>query len=294
VSNRLKQLRLFQNANPLLQIFGKSFFKELPVSSGVYLMRDSTQKIIYVGKAKNLKLRLKSYSYAHEENVSRKVLRLIHAVKSIEWELAIDEKHALIRENYLLRTHQPFFNVLNTSPHTYLFSHLKLEETGIRFHLSMKQDEHYPQIYGAFKSISLTLNAHKAIFRLLWASIYGCKNGFEFPAYLTNRKKLDHFLFPLAIDSSLKMKLYRQLKRFYNGSSKYLLIELTERLLKRDDLALFMKSLLQHDIELAGRFYSQCAHRNRQIKLKFKTQSKLILQDQIDDFLVEFKYLPKY
>lgn len=290
MAHKLTQLRFFPATNPLLQNLGKLFFDEIPTECGVYFMKNESGEIIYIGKAKSLRLRLKSYTYAHQENVSRKVLRLIHAVRSIEWELTENEEAALLKENFLLRTHRPVFNVLNTSPHIYHFVHLRLEKTGIRFHLSAIRDSTYSDVYGAFKSIGLSFKTHKAVCRLLWANIYGCKNGFEFPSYLTHSKQLDHFLFPFPANTA---NFYRKLKRFYSGTSKSLLIDLATGLLNRDDLAPFMTHYVQHDLDVALRFYKHCAQRNRKIRLQFKTESKLILQEQLDDFLVRLNNLPE-
>ena len=158
-------------------------------------MRDDSGELIYVGKAKSLKDRLRSYTHASAENSSRKVLRLVHRVRSIQWEFLPDEKTALLRENHLLRTHRPVFNVANTSPHTYLFVHLKLEDDGIRFHLGMNQDENYPDVFGAFKGTSVTLRAQKALYRILWATFYECRNGFEYPSIFTHQKNSITFFF---------------------------------------------------------------------------------------------------
>lgn len=287
-----QQLWLLQFENPLLTRFGKEFFSSIPKKPGVYLMKNNRGELIYVGKAKNLKNRIRSYTRVNAVNSSRKLLRLVHTVKVIEWELLPDEKSALLRENHLLRTCRPFFNVLNTSPHTYLFVHLRLEDRGIRFHLAMTLDESYPEIYGAFKGMGVVLRAQKAIFRLLWASFHECRHGFEFPSIFTNHKKLDHFLFQLSdsVEPKMKLSLYRDLKRFYNGSSKRLLAGLIERLLGREDLAPFMKGLIQQDIDSALEFYQRCSNRNRRMKRMLRIESKILPQEQLDDFLVEFHY----
>lgn len=274
--------------NPLVARFGKEFFSKVPRSPGVYFMKDEAGQVIYVGKAKVLRERLRSYTHANAENSSRKVLRLIHTVKQIEWETHGDEKAALLRENLLLRTLKPFFNVVNTAPHTYLFVHLREESEGIRIHLEMAEDATYDDVYGAFKGLGITYSAHKALLRLIWMSFNPCRHGFELPGILTNRKKLSHYCLPLpeGLDPAERTELYRRVKRFFNGTSMGLLDELVYRLLSREDLAAFTRELIQADIETLTGFYERCAKRNRRLKRELQVKDQLIAQEQVDDFLV--------
>jgi excinuclease ABC subunit C len=283
-----KQLWLLNFANPLVDRLGKDFFSSIPKEPGVYRMKNERGEIIYVGKANSLRARLRSYTYANQENSSRKVLRMIYMVRSIEVETLPDEKSALLRENELLRTLKPYFNVMNTAPHTYLFAHLKMDVEGLTIHLAMKEDSSYPDIYGAFKGLGLGYRAHKALLRLLWRSFNECRNGFELPSLLTNRRKLEHYSFQLPenLDSEERLKLYRNLKRFFNGTSKCFLDDLVSRLLERDDLAAFVSESIQADLEEVLEFYDHAARRNRRIKRELKLGEGLLPQDKLDDFLV--------
>ena len=251
-------------------------------------MKSVRGELLYVGKAKNLRSRLGSYARASVDNSSRKTLRLLQLVRSIEWEVHADEQKALLRENGLLRSLAPPFNVVNTSPHTYLFARLRFEADGIRFHLAMSQDADYPEIYGAFKGVGLTYQAQKALFRLLCISFHECRNGFELPGQLTNRRKLDHYLFrfPDSCDHSRRLELFRNIRRFYNGTSKKMLAQLIDALLKRSELASFVNRLIQEDLEILLQFYEHGSGRNRKLKRALGIRSHLIAQDQLDDLLV--------
>ena len=59
------QQRSFAPPQPLVERLGKEFFREDPPVPGVYLMRDATGHVLYVGKAKNLRQRLRSYRVAN-------------------------------------------------------------------------------------------------------------------------------------------------------------------------------------------------------------------------------------
>lgn len=202
-----------------------------------------------------------------------------------------DEKSALLRENLLLRTHKPFFNVMNTSPHTYLFFHLHWESDGVRTHLAMSEDDRYSDVFGAFKGLGLVFRAHKALLRLLWVAFNSCPNGFELPSQLTNHRKLTHHLFvwPEGVSAAVRLSLFRKMRRFLKGTSEAFLTDLCERILSREELAPFMNRAIQDDLETLREFYARCAQRNCKIKRTFKTGSHLLAQNQLDDFLVQLK-----
>jgi predicted GIY-YIG superfamily endonuclease len=104
------QRLLFPDPRPLVERLGLDFFRQLPGSSGVYLMRDAAEGVLYVGKAKNLRQRLGHYRVANPERMGRRHLRLLRQVVRIELEVCADESAALAREAELLRTLKPRFN----------------------------------------------------------------------------------------------------------------------------------------------------------------------------------------
>ena len=104
------QSRLFADAKPLVERLGRDFFLQLPQDPGVYLMRDRTAQVLYVGKAKNLRKRVCSYRVANPERMARRTLRLLCLVENIEWEVCSDELTALRRESELLLSLKPRFN----------------------------------------------------------------------------------------------------------------------------------------------------------------------------------------
>lgn len=90
------------------------------MSSGVYLMKDSTGCIIYVGKAKNLKRRVKSYFY-QSKNHSPKVVKLIKQIKDIDIILTDTEFEAFMLECKLIKELKPFFNSMMKNPLAYVY-----------------------------------------------------------------------------------------------------------------------------------------------------------------------------
>lgn len=107
---RLGQQFLFEPERPLVTRLGQEFFRTIPESPGVYKMRDARGVIVYVGKAENLRQRLRSYRVANPERLGRRHLRLLQAVVKIDFDLCEDETHALQHEAKLIRELRPKFN----------------------------------------------------------------------------------------------------------------------------------------------------------------------------------------
>ena len=107
---------LFPDPKPLVERLGQAFFRQAPECPGVYLMRDGADKVLYVGKAKNLRKRLCSYRVANPERMPRRHLRMLRAVERIDFERCADERSALARESELLRLLRPRFNRAGTWP----------------------------------------------------------------------------------------------------------------------------------------------------------------------------------
>lgn len=104
------QLWLFDPPKPLVQRFGKEFFSALPTGPGVYLMCGESEGVLYVGKARNLRKRLGSYRVANPERFPRRIIRLLHQVRRIEWDECPSEAAASAREELLICVLTPKFN----------------------------------------------------------------------------------------------------------------------------------------------------------------------------------------
>lgn len=92
--------------------------KNLPLSPGVYLMKDSLGHTIYVGKAKKLKMRVQSY-FQDQNSHSKKVKKLVQNIHDFEVIQTDTEFEAFLLENRLIKEIKPFFNSRMKSPQTY-------------------------------------------------------------------------------------------------------------------------------------------------------------------------------
>jgi excinuclease ABC subunit C len=105
----------------------------LPVEPGVYLFRDAAGAILYVGKARSLRQRVKSY-FLESRAADAKTGSLVREIAGMEYILVDNEKEALALENNLIKEHKPKFNVLLRDDKTYPY---------IRFTAAEK----YPRVY---------------------------------------------------------------------------------------------------------------------------------------------------
>jgi hypothetical protein len=104
------QLLLIPDPRPLDDRLGRKFFRRAPKRPGVYLMRDDAGRVLYVGKANNLRQRLRSYRIANPDRMPRRHLRMVREVARIEFQFCPGESAALKRESKLLRSLRPRFN----------------------------------------------------------------------------------------------------------------------------------------------------------------------------------------
>jgi len=82
----------------------------LPTKPGCYIMKDEASKVIYVGKAINLRNRVRSYFHSSAQHPPR-VLQLVRRIRDIEWIVVDSELEALILEMNLIKKHRPHYNV---------------------------------------------------------------------------------------------------------------------------------------------------------------------------------------
>jgi excinuclease ABC subunit C len=100
----------------------KAFVRNLPGRPGVYRMLDADGTIVYVGKAGNLKSRVRSYFRA--DQLQPKVQALVRAVESIEVTVTNSDTEALLLEHNLIKRHRPRFNVILRDDKSFPYVHL--------------------------------------------------------------------------------------------------------------------------------------------------------------------------
>ncbi len=107
----------------------QSIIRNLPDSPGVYQYFDATGKLLYVGKAKNLKHRVKSYwrftPRLHPNPAqSPRILKMLSEADKLEYIVVKSEEDALILENSLIKQLKPKYNILLRDDKTYPYIYI--------------------------------------------------------------------------------------------------------------------------------------------------------------------------
>ncbi|MBO74095.1 MAG: excinuclease ABC subunit C [Flavobacteriales bacterium] len=103
----------------------KQTLARLPQHPGVYQYFDVDRRLLYVGKAKNLKKRVSSYFTKHHDNGKTRLL--VSKIHDIQWLITPSEADALLLENSLIKEHKPFYNIQLKDDKTYPFIVIKKE-----------------------------------------------------------------------------------------------------------------------------------------------------------------------
>ena len=105
----------------------KAKLKDVPETPGVYLMLAEDGEILYVGKAKNLRARLRQYFY-RSGNKTEKVMAMLTHVAAFRYIICPSEVDALVTENNLIKRHTPRYNILLKDDKTYPYLRVDLKE----------------------------------------------------------------------------------------------------------------------------------------------------------------------
>ena len=140
----------------------------LPDRPGVYLWKDSQGRIIYVGKAVNLKNRVRSYMQS-SRNHSPKVRAMVARISDLETIITASEIEALILECNLIKKHQPKYNISLRDDKSYPYVKVTTSETYPRVYVTRKVIRDGSRYFGPYTNagaVHETLNLLKRLFPL--------------------------------------------------------------------------------------------------------------------------------
>jgi len=172
------QTLLFPDPKPLDQRLGKKFFRRAPRRPGVYLMKDASDKVLYVGKAKDLKQRLNNYRLANPDRMPHRHLRMVREVARIEFELCPSEAAALKREAKLLRSIKPRYNRAGVWPGKTKFVVWRLKERQLQLGVVETPEPGWRR-FGPLNGSAHGL--YHSLARLLWLAVNPGRAGTELP-----------------------------------------------------------------------------------------------------------------
>ncbi len=122
--------------------------KNLPSNPGVYVMLDKDGQIIYVGKAKNLKNRVRQYFFNSVK--TEKVMAMVKNIADFYYIIAPSEIDALSLENNLIKKHKPRYNILLKDDKTYPYLKINLKEDFPAFSVTRKIKKDGAKYFGPF------------------------------------------------------------------------------------------------------------------------------------------------
>jgi excinuclease ABC subunit C len=122
----------------------------LPAKPGVYLMKNFNGEIIYIGKAKLLSKRVRSYFDGKEKESHRAAMLMLPHIADIEWIITETETEALILEANLIVQHQPYYNIRQKDNKHFPYLMLTMQEKFPRLKLTRKTKEDKNLYFGPF------------------------------------------------------------------------------------------------------------------------------------------------
>jgi len=142
--------------------------KKLPDKSGVYIMHDKNDTIIYVGKAIVLKNRVRQY-FQKSKNHSSKIKKMVENIAYFEYIVTDSEVEALILECNLIKEHNPKYNTMLKDGKTYPYIKITMGEDYPRVFISRNMKKDKSKYFGPFTNVTAlkdTLDLLKKIYKI--------------------------------------------------------------------------------------------------------------------------------
>jgi len=125
--------------------------RDVPHKPGVYLMRDRFRRVIYVGKARNLRKRVSQYFTPNRTmRADLKTRALLEAIWDFEWHVAGSEPEALLLEGRLIKEFRPRYNISFRDDKRFLLVKVDLREEWPRFRLTRMKNDESARYFGPF------------------------------------------------------------------------------------------------------------------------------------------------
>ena len=204
----------------------KEKLKLLPTKPGVYLMKNNRDQIIYVGKAINLRNRVRQY-FQSSRNHSAKTIALVSHICDLETIITDNELEALILECNLIKKHRPKYNIMLRDDKTYPYLKVTLNEQYPRIVISrrvIKDGSRYFGPYTSSKAMKETLNLLRKLFPLRTCRRLGDRPCLEY--------HIKRCLAPCVryVDEDTYNQLVQSVCWFLEGKSEQIQQSLTEKM----------------------------------------------------------------
>jgi excinuclease ABC subunit C len=226
----------------------KDTIKNIPHKSGVYIMKNSAQEILYIGKAKDLNKRVSSYFQKKTSDLKTESLLL--SVSSIETILTDNEIEALILESNLIKKHRPRFNIELKDNNKYPYIKISNEKYPRILKTRIKKDDAalYFGPYPNVKYINRTIKTITDIF-----PIRRCNRKLDAGKSRTGAPCINYYLkkcicpFIGTISEEEYKKLVEQVVFFLKGQNNQLLTRIKKEMVDEANSQRFEKAIQLRD-----------------------------------------------
>ena len=137
--------------------------KEIPEEPGVYRFYNASDKVIYVGKAKNLKNRLSSY---FGSNLAQKTYRMVHEAVRVDWTIVNTELEALALEFSWIKQYHPTYNVQFKDDKSYPYLAISLEDEFPRIFITRKEKRSGLKYFGPYTNAWALRNTYEVLLKV--------------------------------------------------------------------------------------------------------------------------------
>ena len=158
----------------------------LPDAPGVYLFKDAAGLVLYVGKAKSLRSRVRSY-FASDHEASVKTRHLVRLVRDVETIVVPSEAHALILENNLIKEYRSRFNIALRDDKSYPYIKVTLNEPYPRVYVTRRFLSDGARYFGPYTDVGAMRRALNVVKRIF--TVRSCR--YDMPAEMPERACLD-------------------------------------------------------------------------------------------------------
>jgi excinuclease ABC subunit C len=161
----------------------------LPDGPGVYLWKGSDGRILYVGKAKRLRSRVRSY-FAQDHYESPKTQHLVNQIADLETIVVPSEAHALILEANLIKEYRPRFNIALRDDKSYPFIKVTVQEAFPRVYVTRQLQNDGARYFGPYTDVGQMRRALNVVKRIF--TVRSCN--YDMPREMPERPCLDYFI----------------------------------------------------------------------------------------------------
>ncbi|MFI5238427.1 MAG: excinuclease ABC subunit UvrC [Gemmatimonadales bacterium] len=161
----------------------------LPDSPGVYLWKDASGAVLYVGKAKGLRSRVRSY-FASDHPFSLKTQHLVRHIADLETIVVPTEAHALVLEANLIKEYQPKFNIALRDDKSYPYIKVTVNEPFPRMFVTRRVTNDGAKYFGPYTDVGAMRRSLNVVRRIF--TVRSCN--YDMPREMPERPCLDFFI----------------------------------------------------------------------------------------------------